>query len=85
MEAGCLRGTTGTIRGIPTRQSSESLCTGSQDATDRRTLWADQLLAPVSAPMIRQGPVDGVFLRKQKPHRDALESQQGPDGCCSKL
>jgi hypothetical protein len=27
----------------------------------------------------------GVFLRKQKPHRDALESQQGPDGCCSKL
>ena len=85
MEAGCLRGTTGTIRGIPTRQSSESLCTGSQDATDRRTLRAGQLLAPVSARTIRQGPVDGVFLRKQKPHRDALESQQGPDGCCSKL
>jgi hypothetical protein len=29
--------------------------------------------------------VHKMHVRKQKPHRDALESQQGSDGCCPKL
>ncbi len=93
-------GLPGTIRLTPTRWSGKSLCAGSQAALvherPRRIRAAFEFEVPMTnarhfkfTARADTAPGECDLNRRahheQKPHRDALESQRGPDGYRSKL